>query len=115
MGGVIQDSASTSTLVALITARERSSDYALMHNGLQNSGAPLIVYTSAHAQLSQQRRSWPDSARTISAPSPPMHTMQCRPTRRRPSNRTCRRQHALRGDRHHRYHGRHGDRPAGSH
>ncbi|NWB39777.1 aspartate aminotransferase family protein [Pseudomonas sp. E6002] len=50
--GVIQDSASTSTLVALISARERSSNYALMHDGLQNSGAPLIVYTSAHAHSS---------------------------------------------------------------
>ena len=50
--GVIQDSASTSTLVALISARERSSQYALMHDGLQDSGAPLIVYTSAHAHSS---------------------------------------------------------------
>ncbi|MDN0087425.1 aminotransferase class V-fold PLP-dependent enzyme [Yersinia nurmii] len=47
--GVIQDSASTATLVALISARERTSDYALMQDGMQNSDAPLIVYTSQEA------------------------------------------------------------------
>ncbi len=50
--GVIQDSASTATLVALISARERSSAYAMIRNGLQNGDAPLIVYTSAHAHSS---------------------------------------------------------------
>lgn len=50
--GVIQDSASTSTLVALISARERSSDYSLVRDGLQNSDASLIIYTSAHANSS---------------------------------------------------------------
>lgn len=47
--GVIQDSASTATLVALISGRERTSNYALMNKGMQNSDAPLIVYTSSEA------------------------------------------------------------------
>ncbi|WP_028693600.1 DOPA decarboxylase [Pseudomonas cremoricolorata] len=50
--GVIQDTASTSTLVALICARERASGYALAHGGLQAQAAPLIVYASAHAHSS---------------------------------------------------------------
>lgn len=47
--GVIQDSASTSTLIALISARERTSDYVLMQEGILSSEAPLIVYTSPEA------------------------------------------------------------------
>ncbi len=50
--GVIQDTASTSTLVALITARERTSDYALARGGLQGGGKPLVVYASEHAHSS---------------------------------------------------------------
>jgi len=50
--GVIQDTASTSTLVALICARERASDYALVRGGLQAQAKPLIVYVSAHAHSS---------------------------------------------------------------
>jgi glutamate/tyrosine decarboxylase-like PLP-dependent enzyme len=50
--GVIQDTASTCTLVALLCARERSSDYALTRGGLQAEPAPLIVYTSAHSHSS---------------------------------------------------------------
>ena len=50
--GVIQDTASTTTLVALICARERTSGYALAHGGLQASEAPLIVYASAQAHSS---------------------------------------------------------------
>ena len=42
--GVIQDTASTSTMVALICARERTSEYALARGGLQASDAPLTVY-----------------------------------------------------------------------
>lgn len=51
-GGVIQDTASTSTLVALICARERASDFALTRGGLQGQPKPLIVYASAHAHSS---------------------------------------------------------------
>lgn len=50
--GVIQDTASTSTLVALISARERSTDYILARGGLQAQDKPLIVYVSAHAHSS---------------------------------------------------------------
>ena len=50
--GVIQDTASTSTLVALISARERATDYALVRGGLQAEARPLIVYVSAHAHSS---------------------------------------------------------------
>lgn len=46
------DTASTSTLVALICARERASDYALVRGGLQARARPLIVYVSAHAHSS---------------------------------------------------------------
>ena len=50
--GVIQDTASTSTLVALICARERASDFSLTRGGVQGLDSPLIVYTSAHAHSS---------------------------------------------------------------
>jgi len=40
--GVIQDTASTSTLVALISARERATDYALVRGGLQAEPKPLM-------------------------------------------------------------------------
>lgn len=50
--GVIQDTASTSTLVALICARERATDYALAAGGLQAQGKPLMVYASAQAHSS---------------------------------------------------------------
>jgi aromatic-L-amino-acid/L-tryptophan decarboxylase len=50
--GVIQDTASTSTLVALLCARERASDYSLGQGGLQGRTAPLTVYASAHSHSS---------------------------------------------------------------
>ncbi len=50
--GVIQDTASTSTLVALLCARERTSAYGLARGGLQGEPAPLVVYASAHAHSS---------------------------------------------------------------
>jgi len=50
--GVIQDTASTSTLVALICARERASDFSLGRGGLAGLDAPLVVYGSAHAHSS---------------------------------------------------------------
>jgi aromatic-L-amino-acid decarboxylase len=50
--GVIQDTASTSTLVALICARERASGYALVEGGLQGLPQPLVVYTSAQSHSS---------------------------------------------------------------
>jgi aromatic-L-amino-acid/L-tryptophan decarboxylase len=50
--GVIQDTASTSTLVALLSARERSTQYGLARGGLQAEPRPLVVYTSAQAHSS---------------------------------------------------------------
>src|SRR5258706_6938334 len=50
--GVIQDTASTSTLIALLCARERASDYSQNGGGLQSPHAPLIVYTSAQSHSS---------------------------------------------------------------
>lgn len=51
-GGVIQDTASTSTLVALLCARERTSNYSLARGGLQGEERPLIVYTSGQSHSS---------------------------------------------------------------
>ncbi len=50
--GVIQDTASTSTLVALICARERATSYALARGGLQSETRTPRVYASAHAHSS---------------------------------------------------------------
>jgi aromatic-L-amino-acid decarboxylase len=50
--GVIQDTASTCTLVALLCARERTTTYGLARGGLQAESEPLIVYTSAHSHSS---------------------------------------------------------------
>jgi aromatic-L-amino-acid/L-tryptophan decarboxylase len=53
--GVIQDTASTSTLVALISARERSTDYGLARGGLQAEERPLVVYASGQAHSSVEK------------------------------------------------------------
>ena len=50
--GVIQDTASTSTLLALLCARERVTNYGLVRGGLQAEPRPLVVYCSAHAHSS---------------------------------------------------------------
>jgi len=50
--GVIQDTASTSTLVALLCARERVSDFSQNRGGLQAENAPFIVYASDQAHAS---------------------------------------------------------------
>ena len=50
--GVIQDTASTSTLVALLSARERITEYSLARGGLQAESNPLVVYTTAHSHSS---------------------------------------------------------------
>ena len=50
--GVIADTASTSTLVALICAREKASGHGQARGGLQAEGAPLVVYTSDQAHSS---------------------------------------------------------------
>ena len=48
--GVIQDSASSSTLVALVCARERAAN---------KSAGPLAVYTSAEGHSSRKKTSFP--------------------------------------------------------
>jgi aromatic-L-amino-acid decarboxylase len=50
--GVIQDSASTSTLCALMCARERTTAFAQRRGGLQAEPAPLVVYSSDQAHSS---------------------------------------------------------------
>src|SRR5881227_4050241 len=53
--GVIQDTASTCTLIALLCARERATNYALRRGGLQAEGKPLVVYTSVHSHSSADK------------------------------------------------------------
>ncbi len=53
--GVIQDTASTSTLVALMCARERSSNYSLTRGGLQAEERPLVVYASSQSHSSVEK------------------------------------------------------------
>jgi aromatic-L-amino-acid/L-tryptophan decarboxylase len=50
--GVIQDTASTGTLVALICARERTTQYGAARGGLQSAEKPLVVYVSNQAHSS---------------------------------------------------------------
>ena len=53
--GVIQDTASTSTLVAMLCARERASSFSLARGGLQGEAQPLIVYVSGHSHSSVEK------------------------------------------------------------
>jgi len=53
--GVINDTASTSTLVALLCARERTTNYGLARGGLQEEAAPLVVYATAHSHSSVEK------------------------------------------------------------
>ncbi len=53
--GVIQDTASTSTLVALLCAREWSTGYGLSRGGLQAEERPLVVYTSDQSHSSVEK------------------------------------------------------------
>jgi aromatic-L-amino-acid decarboxylase len=50
--GVIADTASTSTLTALLCARERTSQFSQNRGGLQAEPAPLVVYTGDQAHSS---------------------------------------------------------------
>lgn len=50
--GVIQDTASTTTLVALLCARERATHYGAARGGLQESEQPLVVYASSQSHSS---------------------------------------------------------------
>lgn len=53
--GVIQDTASTSTLLALICARERTTDFGLARGGLQAEPKALRVYVSEHSHSSVEK------------------------------------------------------------
>jgi len=51
-GGVIQDTASSAVLCALLAARERATNYATNHKG---ADARLVAYTSSHAHSSLEK------------------------------------------------------------
>ncbi len=53
--GVIQDTASTCTLIALVAARERTTKHGAVRAGMQHGEAPLVVYTSQDAHSSVQK------------------------------------------------------------
>jgi aromatic-L-amino-acid decarboxylase len=53
--GVIQDTASTSSLVALLCARERATDHGAARGGLQAESLPLVVYSSQHNHSSVEK------------------------------------------------------------
>lgn len=53
--GTIHDTASTATLVALLCARERASEFSLQRGGLQAEPFPLVVYTSAESHSSVEK------------------------------------------------------------
>lgn len=53
--GVIQDTASTATLGALLCARERSSSFSQNGGGLQSLDAPLVVYASDQGHSSIEK------------------------------------------------------------
>jgi aromatic-L-amino-acid decarboxylase len=50
--GVIQDTASTGALVALICARERATAHGAVRAGLQGADKPLIIYASSQSHSS---------------------------------------------------------------
>lgn len=50
--GVINDTASTSTLVAFLCAREKATDYSMARGGMQAEERHLVIYTSASAHSS---------------------------------------------------------------
>jgi aromatic-L-amino-acid/L-tryptophan decarboxylase len=53
--GVIQDTASTSTLISLLCAREKTTNYALAAGGMQAEKTPLIVYVASHSHSSVEK------------------------------------------------------------
>ena len=53
--GVIQDTASTATFVALVCARERATRHAAARGGLQAQERPLRVYVSSQAHSSVEK------------------------------------------------------------
>lgn len=53
--GVIQDTASTATLISLLCAREKSTNYSLAAGGLQSQKTQLTVYVAAHSHSSVEK------------------------------------------------------------
>ncbi|MFV0433401.1 MAG: pyridoxal phosphate-dependent decarboxylase family protein [Leucobacter sp.] len=53
--GVIQDTASTSTLLAMLEAREQASQFSMSGGGLAGLDRPLTVYVSRYAHSSVQK------------------------------------------------------------
>jgi aromatic-L-amino-acid decarboxylase len=53
--GVIQDTASTANLIALLCAREKTTLFSLARGGLQAEPKPLIVYTSSQSHSSVEK------------------------------------------------------------
>lgn len=53
--GVIQDTASSTSMLALICAREKITNYCLNRDGLQGENKPLIVYVSSQAHSSIEK------------------------------------------------------------
>jgi aromatic-L-amino-acid decarboxylase len=53
--GVIHDTASTCTFLALLCARERTSGHGATRAGMQHGDAPMVVYTSAEAHSSVEK------------------------------------------------------------
>jgi len=53
--GVIQDTASTATFLALVCARERATNHGATRGGLQSAPTPLVVYTSRDAHSSVEK------------------------------------------------------------
>jgi len=56
--GTIVDTASTASLLALLCAREKASDYSFEAGGLQGMAAPLTVYTSQYSHFSAGKAAW---------------------------------------------------------
>jgi aromatic-L-amino-acid decarboxylase len=53
--GVIQDTASTATFVALVCARERTTNHSASRGGLQGQQRPLVIYVSSQAHSSVEK------------------------------------------------------------
>jgi aromatic-L-amino-acid decarboxylase len=53
--GVIQDTASSCTLVALLCAREQSSGFSATRGGLQSEERPLVIYASDQSHSSVEK------------------------------------------------------------
>jgi len=53
--GVIQDTASTASLISLLCARERATDFSLDRGGLQTEPRPLTVYVSEQSHSSVEK------------------------------------------------------------